>query len=49
MIQYKKEALKNNCVLFLLSIRMSEKTLKFDNIKLDKRNSINLNNRLSWC
>ena len=33
LIQYKKEALQNNRVLFLLSIRMSEKTLKFDNIK----------------
>ena len=30
--QYKKEALQNKWVLFLLSIRMSEKTLKFDNI-----------------
>ena len=36
MIRFKKEALHNKQVLFLLSIRMSEKTLKFDNIGLDK-------------
>ena len=28
LIQYKKEALQNKWVLFLLSIRMSEKTIK---------------------
>ena len=36
LIQYKKEALHNihnKWVLFLLSIRMSKKTLKLDNIK----------------
>ena len=37
LIQYKKEALQNKWVLFLLSIRMSEKTLKFDNIRLNKK------------
>ena len=37
LIQYKKEALQNKQVLFLLSIRMSEKTLKFDNIRLNKK------------
>ena len=37
LIQYKKEALQNNRVLFLLSIRMSEKTLKFDNIRVNKK------------
>ena len=37
MIQYKKEALQNKWVLYLLSIRMSEKTLKFDNIRLNKK------------
>ena len=37
LIQYKKEALQNNQVLFLLSIRMSEKTLKFDNIRVNKK------------
>ena len=37
MIQYKKEALQNNWVLFLLSIRMSDKTLKFDNIRFNKK------------
>ena len=36
MIQFKKEALHNKWVLFLLSIRMSKKALKFDNIRLDK-------------
>ena len=37
LIQYKKEALQNNRVLFLLSIRMSEKALKFDNIRVNKK------------
>ena len=37
LIQYKKEALQNKQVLFLLSIRMSEKTLKFDNIRVNKK------------
>ena len=45
LIQYKKEALQNKWVLFLLSITMSEKTLKFDNIRLDKKKFINLNNQ----
>ena len=34
LIQYKKEALQNKWVLLLLNIRMSEKTLKFDNIRI---------------
>ena len=37
LIQYKKEALQNKRVLFLLSIRTSEKTLKFDNIRVNKK------------
>ena len=37
LIQYKKEALQNNWVLFLLSIRMSDKTRKFDNIRFNKK------------
>ena len=37
LIQYKKEALHNKRVLFLLSIIMSEKTLKFDNIVVNKK------------
>ena len=37
LIQYKKEALQNELALFLLSIRMNEKTLRFDNIR-DKKN-----------
>ena len=37
LIPYKKEALQNKWVLFLPSIRMSEKTQKFDNVRLDKK------------
>ena len=37
LIQYKKEALQNKWVLFLLSIRMSEKTLKPGNIRVNKK------------
>ena len=37
MIQYKKEALQNKWALFLLNIRISEKTLKFNNIRLNKK------------
>ena len=37
LIQFKKEALQNTWVLLLLSIRMSEKTLKFDNIRVNKK------------
>ena len=37
LIQYKKEALQKKWALSLLSIRMSEKTLKFDNIRADKK------------
>ena len=37
LIQYKKDALQNKWVLFLLSRRMSEKTLKFDNIRVYKK------------
>ena len=37
LIQYKKETLQNKRVLFLLSIRMSEKTLKFDNVRANKK------------
>ena len=37
LIQYKKEALQNKWVFFLLSIRISEKTLKFDNIRANKK------------
>ena len=34
LIRYKKKALQNKWVLFLLSIRMSE---KFDNIRVNKK------------
>ena len=37
LIQYEKETLQKKWVLFLLSIWMSEKTLKFYNIRLDKK------------
>ena len=37
LIQYKKEALQNKWVLFWLSIKMSETTLKFDNIRVNKK------------
>ena len=37
LIQYKKEALQNKLALFLLSKRMSEKTLKSDNIRCNKK------------
>ena len=37
LIQYKKEALQNEWVLFLLSIKMSEKRLKFDNVRVNKK------------
>ena len=37
LIQYKKEALQNKWVLFLLSIRICEKTLKFDNFRVYKK------------
>ena len=37
LIQYKKETLQNKRVLFLLSIRMSEKTLKFDSVRANKK------------
>ena len=38
LIQYKKEVLQNKWVLFFLGIiRMSEKTLKFDNIRVNKK------------
>ena len=37
LIQYEKEPLQNKWFLLLLSIRMSEKPLKFDNIKVNKK------------
>ena len=37
LIRYKKEALQNKRVLFLLNIRMSENTLEFDNIRVNKK------------
>ena len=48
LIQYKKEALKNKqIILSVRNIIMSEKTLKFNNIKIKKKkNFINLNKQL---
>ena len=37
LFQYKKEALQNKWILFLLSIRISEKTLKSDNVRVKKK------------
>ena len=37
LIQYKKEALQNIWALFLVSIRINEKTLKFDNIRVNEK------------
>ena len=37
LIQYKKEALQNKWALFLLSTRKSKKTLKFYNIRNNKK------------
>ena len=37
LIQYKKEALQNKWVLILLSIRMTEKRLKSDNVSFNKK------------
>ena len=37
LLWYKKEALQNKGILFLLNIRMSEKTLKFGNIRTNKK------------
>ena len=37
LIQYKNKALQNKWVLFLLSVRISEMTLKFDKIRLNKK------------
>ena len=37
LVQYVKEALKNKFFLSLCNIKMSEKTLKFNNIRINKR------------
>ena len=36
-IQYKKQALQNKWVSLLLTIRLNEKTLKFDNVRANKK------------
>ena len=48
LIQYKKEALRNKSIdLFVCSIIMSGKTLKFNNVKINKKNFINLKKQLN--
>ena len=37
MVQYKKEALKDNFLFFSLILKMSVKTLKFNNIRVNKK------------
>ena len=37
LVQYVKEALKNKFFLSLYNIKMSEKTLKFNNIRINKK------------
>ena len=37
LVQYKKEVLKNNFLFFVGIKRMSEKTLKFNNIKVNTK------------
>ena len=37
LVQHKKEALQNKRALFLLSVRLGEKTLTFNNIRLNKK------------
>ena len=37
LIQYKKDALQNKWILFLPNIKMSDKILKFDNIRFNKK------------
>ena len=48
LVHYKKEALKNKyCFVFFNIKRMSEKTLKFNNVRVNKKSSINLNNQFT--
>ena len=47
VIQNKIEALQDKQVLFLISIRMSERALKLDNIRVNKKEFINLSNQLT--
>ena len=43
----KKDALQNKWVLFVLSIRTSEKTLRFDNVRLNNIDSIKKNSTIT--
>ena len=49
LVQYNNEALKNNFFAFFLNIKMSAKTLKFNNIRFIKKKFISLNNQLTYC
>ena len=40
MIQYKKEALQKKTSFVFTQYKMSEKTLKFDNSRVDKKESL---------
>ena len=48
LVQYKKEALKINNFCFFLNIKMSEKTLQFNVIILNKKDFIGLKNQLTY-
>ena len=45
LIQYEKKQYKINKFLFLLGIKLSEKALKFDNIRTDKKEFHKSNNQ----
>ena len=48
LVQYKKEALKNKLFfVFFLIKKMSEETLKFNNIRVNKKEFISPSNRLT--
>ena len=49
LVQYKKQALKINKVFyFFLNIKMTEKTLQFNNIRLNKKHFISFKNQLTY-
>ena len=47
-IQYRKKASQNKWVLFLLRIRMSEKTLNFGNIRVNKKEFHKSKQPINW-
>ena len=49
LVQYKKQALKINKVFyFFLNIKMTEKTLQFNNIRLNKKHFVSFKNQLTY-